>query len=153
MRLAPNILLGGIVLVASVAPAVGQVVIGFSGSLTGPYTWGTEQHLRGAQQAVADLNDLGGVLGEPVQLIITDDHCDGKQGVASANKLVGRGVVFVVGHICSGASIPASQVYADAGILMISPGSSNTTLTEQGFGNAFRVVGRDDQKGAMAGDY
>jgi branched-chain amino acid transport system substrate-binding protein len=99
------------------------------------------------------LNAKGGVLGEPVEMTIADDYCDGEQGVAAANKLVADSVVFVVGHICSGASIPASKVYADAGILMISPGSTNPTLTEQGFRNVFRVIGRDDLQGAMAGNY
>lgn len=138
---------------AAAATARAEIPIGFAGSLTGPYTWGTEQHLRGAQKAVSDLNEAGGVLGQAVELTTADDHCEGEQGLAAANKLVADGVVFVVGHICSGASIPASAVYAAAGILMISPGSTNPTLTEQGFHNVFRVVGRDDHQGAMAGDY
>lgn len=153
MRSAWNVLLGGIALVASAAPVQAEVLIGFGGSITGSTNWLVEQLLRGARQAVADLNDGGGVLGEPIEMTIADDYCDGEQGVAAANKLVAHGVVFVVGHICSGASIPASQVYADAGILMISPGSTNPTLTEQGLGNVFRVIGRDDRQGAMAGDY
>jgi branched-chain amino acid transport system substrate-binding protein len=109
-----------------------MVRIGFAGSLTGAYTWGTEQHLRGVEKAVAHLNEAGGVLGKRLETIPADDFCDGPQGVAAANKLVADGLVFVSGHVCSGASIPASAVYADAGILMISPGSTNPVLTEQG---------------------
>lgn len=129
------------------------VRIGFAGSLTGAYTWGTAQQLRGVERAVADLNAEGGVLGQKVELVTADDFCDGEQGVAAANKLVAHGVVFVSGHVCSGASIPASAIYSDAGILMISPGSTHPQLTEQGFTNVFRVLGRDDQQGAIAGEY
>lgn len=90
---------------STASAAWAEILIGFAGSLTGPYTWGTEQHLRRAQEAVADLNDAGGVLGEAVEMRTADDHCDGEQGVAAAKKLVADGVIFVVGHICSGVSI------------------------------------------------
>ena len=86
-------------------------------------------------------------------MIIGDDACDGEQAVALANKFVSDGVVFVAGHPCSEASIAASPVYAAAGILMISPVSTNPTLTERGLTNVFRVVGRDDVQGIMAGNY
>ena len=64
---------------------------------------------RGAEMAVADINAAGGVLGQQVRLITADDFCDPEQAVAAARKLVADGVVFVVGHFCSGASIPASE--------------------------------------------
>ena len=60
------------------------------------------------------------MLGEQIEMITADDYCDGEQAVAAANKLVADGVVAVFGHQCSGAAIPASKIYADAGILMIS---------------------------------
>jgi branched-chain amino acid transport system substrate-binding protein len=103
--------------------------------------------------AVAKLNAEGGVLGQQVRIIVGDDACDGGQAVALANKFVSEGVVFVAGHPCSDASIPASPVYAAAGILMISPLSTNPRLTERGLTNVFRVVGRDDVQGVMAGNY
>jgi branched-chain amino acid transport system substrate-binding protein len=86
-------------------------------------------------------------------MIIGDDACNGEQAVALANKFVSDGVVFVAGHVCSEASIAASPVYAAAGTLMISPVSTNPTLTERGLSNVFRVVGRDDVQGVMAGNY
>lgn len=135
------------------SPAHTEVRIGFAGAITGPWAWGTEQHQRGAAKAVADLNAAGGVLNQSVVMITADDHCDGEQAVAAANKLVAAGVVFVARHICSGASLPASEVYTAAGLLMISPGSTNPHLTERGFGNVFRVVGRDDAQGEMAAEY
>ena len=62
-------------------------------------------------------------------------------------------MAFVVGHICSGAAIPAAPVYEAAGVIMISASATNPRLTEEGRANVFRVVGRDDQQGIIAGDY
>jgi branched-chain amino acid transport system substrate-binding protein len=92
------------------------------------------------------------VLGEQIELITADDYCKGEQAVAAANKLVADGVVAVFGHQCSGAAIPASKIYASAGILMMSQGATNPLLTDQGFRYVFRVVGRDDLQGQIAGD-
>lgn len=102
---------------------------------------------------MAVLNATGGVLGQQVELIIADDYCDPGQAVAAAHKLISDGVVFVVGHFCSGASIPASETYEAAHVLMISPASTNPTLTELGRINVFRVTHRDDVAGVIAGDY
>jgi branched-chain amino acid transport system substrate-binding protein len=85
-------------------------------------------------------------------LIVVDDACDPDQAVAAAARLVDAGVALVIGHHCSIASLPASKVYAETGVLMISPFSTNPTLTEQGFPTVFRVCGRDDVQGRVAGD-
>jgi len=106
----------------------------------------------GAKMAVADLNAAGGVLGEPLKLEIADDACDPKQAVAVANQMVNKGVVLVAGHFCSGSSIPASKVYAEEGVVQISPGSTNPRLTDEGADSVFRVCGRDDQQGDVAGE-
>jgi branched-chain amino acid transport system substrate-binding protein len=87
---------------------------------------------RGAEMAVADLNGRGGVLGRRLALMLEDDACDPRQAVSVAGRVAGRGVPFVVGHYCSAASIAASDVYADAGVLQISPGSTNPRFTERG---------------------
>ncbi len=137
---------------AGAAPARAEVAIGLAAPLTGPYAWAGAATKEGVEIAVADLNARGGVLGQPVAVIEADDYCDGDQAVAAANKLVAAGVVAVFGHQCSGAAIPASKVYADAGILMISTGATNPKLTEQGFANVFRMIGRDDVQGRIAGD-
>jgi branched-chain amino acid transport system substrate-binding protein len=134
-------------------PARADVLIGVGGPLTGKDAWFGAQLERGAAQAVADLNAAGGVLGQQIELITADDYCDPEQAVAAANKLVSDGVIFVVGHYCSGASIPASEVYEAAGVVMISPGSSNPLLTELGRANVFRVLNRDDANGALIGNY
>ena len=139
--------------VALGGPAWADVLIGMAGPITGKEAWLGEQFQRGAELAVADLNAAGGVLGQKVQLITVDDFCDPEQAVSAARKLVGDGAIFVVGHMCSGASIPASEIYEAAGVLMISPYSSNPMLTELGRANVFRVVPRDDRSGIVTGNY
>jgi branched-chain amino acid transport system substrate-binding protein len=144
-----------IVTVAAVlgGPARADVLIGVAGPMTGTLAWLGEQMERGAMLAVADLNADGGVLGEQVQLITVDDFCDPEQAIAAARKLVSDGVVLVVGHFCSGASIPASEIYDAAGVLMISPASTNPMLTELGRASVFRVTHRDDAAGTVAGNF
>ena len=121
--------------------------------MTGSMAWFGEQMQRGMDMKVAELNARGGVLGQRVELLIVDDYCGPEQAVAAAEKLVTARVTAVIGHLCSGASIPASKIYAEAGILMISPYSSNPTLTEQGFDNVFRVCGRDTIQATLVSDY
>ena len=132
-----------------------EIVIAVAGPMTGQNASFGEQFRRGAQMAVADLNAQGGILGRKLRLEIGDDACDPKQAVAVANQLASKKVVFVAGHYCSGSSIPASEVYAEEGILQISPGSTNPVLTERGakFKNVFRVCGRDDQQGRIGADF
>ncbi|MBP2234060.1 branched-chain amino acid transport system substrate-binding protein [Sinorhizobium kostiense] len=134
-------------------PAQGEVLIGVAGPMTGKLAWTGNQLKRGAEMAVAHINAAGGVLGQQVRLTVADDFCDPQQAIAAAEKLISDGVVFVIGHYCSGASIPASRIYAKAGVLQISPSSTNPTLTEQGLANVFRVCSRDDAQGLEAGNY
>ena len=133
--------------------AQAEILIATAGPFTGTNIFRGEQIQHGAEMAVADINARGGVLGEQVELLIADDACDPEQAVAVAHKLVGDGVVFVAGHVCSHSSIPASRVYQNAGVLMISPASTNPRLTDEGGDNVFRVCGRDDHQGIVAGNY
>ena len=134
-------------------PARAEILVATAGPMSGQYSWFGEQMQRGAELAVADLNGAGGVLGEKVKLIVGDDACGDAQAVAVANKFVSDGVVFVAGHWCSGSSIPASKVYEEAGILMITPASTNPKLTDEGGRNVFRLSGRDDEQGVVASEY
>ena len=109
--------------------------------------------LKGVEAAVRDVNAAGGVLGQKLKLVIGDDACDPKQAVAVANQFASKGVKFVLGHFCSGSSIPASNVYAEEDILQISPASTNPQLTERKLDNVFRTCGRDDQQGLVAGNF
>ncbi len=133
--------------------AAAETLIATVGPMTGQYAAFGEQMKRGAEAAVRDINAAGGTLGDQLALEIGDDACDPKQAVAVANQLVNKGVVFVAGHFCSSSSIPASNVYAEEGVLMISPASTNPQLTERGLDNVFRVCGRDDQQGQVAANY
>ena len=139
--------------VAAVSSVQAEVLIGVAGPMTGANAWPGEQMQRGAELAVSDINAAGGVLGQEVRLLTADDFCDPDQAVAAARKLVSEGVIFVAGHYCSGASIPASKIYEDAGVLMISPASSNPALTELGRANVFRLIIRDDADGVINGDF
>jgi len=130
-----------------------QIQIAVAGPITGNYATFGAQMKEGAEQAVADINAKGGVLGKKLVLNEADDACDPKQAVSVANELADKGVVFVAGHFCSSSSIPASKVYMEQGILQISPGSTNPAYTDNGGWNTFRVCGRDDQQGQVAGTY
>ena len=134
-----------------------DIPIAVVGPVTGSNAALGEQMTRGAKMAVADINAKGGVLGRKLDLIIADDACDPKQAVAAANDVASKNVVFVAGHYCSSSSIPASAVYHEAGILQITPASTNPALTDdaakKGWNNGFRSCGRDDVQGGIAGKY
>ncbi|HET9935242.1 MAG TPA: branched-chain amino acid ABC transporter substrate-binding protein [Methyloceanibacter sp.] len=124
------------------------------GPITGQYASFGAQMQNGAELAVEDINAAGGVLGKKLDLQIGDDACDPKQAVAVANQMSSKGVALIAGHYCSGSSIPASQVYAEADLVQISPASTNPALTDNRAGpNIYRVCGRDDQQGGVAGAY
>src|SRR5687768_5476581 len=147
-------LLAASALVALTAGAAqAEIVIATAGPMTGQYAIFGEQMQKGAEQAVKDINEAGGVLGEELVLRVGDDACDPKQAVAVANQMVNEGVVLMAGHFCSGSSIPASAVYNEEGVLQISPASTNPQLTEQGFDNVFRLCGRDDPQRTYAANY
>ena len=111
------------------SPASAQIKIAAAGPMTGDNAAFGAQLKIGAEQAVADLNAKGGVLGQKLVLSIGDDACDPKQAVSVANKLAAEGVKFVAGHFCSSSSIPASKVYTEEGILQITPASTNPKFT------------------------
>src|SRR5580700_3645976 len=134
-------------------PAAAQIQIGVAGPLTGSNAAAGDQMKTGATKAVEDLNKAGGILGKQVSLTISDDACDPKQAVSVANQMVEKKAVLVAGHYCSGSSIPASKVYLEEGILEISPASTNPKYTDEGGWGTFRVCGRDDQQGEVAGQY
>jgi branched-chain amino acid transport system substrate-binding protein len=137
----------------SAATAAAEILIATAAPMTGVYAWAGERFQRGTELAVENLNARGGVLGQRIELIVGDDFCDADQAVALARKLASDGVVFVAGHWCSHASIPASKIYEQAGILMMTPGSASAKLTDEGEPNVFRIYGRDDRQGAMVADY
>jgi branched-chain amino acid transport system substrate-binding protein len=129
------------------------VKFGVGAPITGPNAAFGAQLKNGAEQAVADINAAGGILGKQITLSVGDDVSDPKQGVSVANKFAGEGVTFVIGHFNSGVTMPASEVYAENGILEVTPAATNPKITERGLWNIFRICGRDDQQGAVAAAY
>src|SRR5258708_37131372 len=122
-----------------------DISIGVAGPMTGQYaTFGTQLR-NGAEAAVADINAAGGVLGKKLKLEVGDDACDPKQARTIAQKVANAKIPFVAGHYCSSSSIPASEAYAEGGVLQITPASTNPTFTYRKLWTTFRVSCRDDQ--------
>jgi branched-chain amino acid transport system substrate-binding protein len=144
-----NAFLAAVLTMNVIAGARAEIRIGVATPLTGHYAWCGEQTRAGANKAVEDLNKGDGVLGETVTTVLVDDYCNPNQALAAAHKLVAEGVPIVVGHQCSGAAIPASTIYEDAEIILISPAATNPRLTDRGLRYVFRTCGRDDLQGAM----
>jgi branched-chain amino acid transport system substrate-binding protein len=136
---------------ASIARA--DIVIGLIAPLTGPVAAYGEQVKNGAQVAVDEINKKGGILGEKVVLKLADDAGEPKQGVSAANQLVGDGIKFVVGPVTSGVAVPASDVFAENGVLMVTPTATAPALTNRGLTNILRTCGRDDQQAEVSAAY
>src|SRR5437762_2971966 len=133
-----------------------EVKIGHVGPLTGGIAHLGKDNENGARLAVEEANAAGIKIGGKdikFTLLAEDDQADPKVGTTVAQKLVDAKVAGVVGHLNSGTSIPASPIYNQAGIPVISGSATNPKLTEQGFKNQFRVVGRDDQQGPAIASY
>lgn len=132
------------------------VKIGHVAPLTGGIAHLGKDNENGARLALEEVNaenlQIG---GKPVrfELVAEDDQADPKVGNTVAQKLVDAKVAGVVGHLNSGTTIPASAIYNEAGLPMISGSATNPALTEQGFKGVFRVVGRDDQQGPAVANY
>jgi branched-chain amino acid transport system substrate-binding protein len=135
---------------APAAPAGLTVTIAHAGPLTGSIAHLGKDDENGVALAVAQANDKKIVIdGKPVtfKMVSEDDQADPKVGTTVAQKLVDQKVAAVIGHLNSGVSIPASEIYNKAGIPMISGSATNPQLTERGLKTVFRTVGRDDQQG------
>ncbi|HEY4801928.1 MAG TPA: branched-chain amino acid ABC transporter substrate-binding protein [Paraburkholderia sp.] len=139
------------------AAAADQVVkIGHVGPLTGGSAHLGKDNENGARLAIEEINARGLTIdGQKITLVLDgqDDAADPRQATQVAQKLVDDKVVAVIGHLNSGASIPASKIYSDAGIVQISPSSTNPAYTQQGFKTTYRVVATDAQQGPALADY
>ncbi len=134
-------------------PAAAQIKIAVVGPMSGEHASMGEQLRRGAQAAVDEINSQGGLLGQRLELLVRDDVCDEKKAVTIAKELSEAGVVLVDGHLCSGTSIAASNIYHQHGIIQITPASTNPDFTNRKLPNVFRTCGRDDMQGFVAADY
>lgn len=143
--------------IGATAARADDLTVAVAAPLTGPLAAIGDQFKIGAQTAADEINAKGGVAGRKIKIQLEDDQCDPKQAVSVANRIVASGISFVDGHACSGASIPASAVYAENNILMMSPASSNPVLTDgaaaKGWGTIMRLYTRDDAQGAFIGPW
>ncbi|MBI2754450.1 MAG: branched-chain amino acid ABC transporter substrate-binding protein [Betaproteobacteria bacterium] len=133
-----------------------EIKIGHVGPLTGGIAHLGKDNENGARLAVEQANGAKiKIDGKDAKFVLVaeDDQADPKVGTTVAQKLVDAKVAGVVGHLNSGTSIPASPIYNQAGIPVISGSATNPKLTEQGFKTQFRVVGRDDQQGPAIASY
>lgn len=135
-------------------PASADIVIAVAGPMTGALTQYGDMVKEGVNTAVERINAAGGVNGESLRVVELDDACEPKQGPVVANRVVNDKIGFVVGHVCSGATIAAADIYDDEGVVMITPSATSPALTEgKNYQFIFRTIGRDDQQGPAAAQY
>ncbi|RZT41586.1 branched-chain amino acid ABC transporter substrate-binding protein [Cupriavidus agavae] len=130
------------------------VKIGIAGPMSGSVAQYGDMVKAGALTAIEQINAAGGANGNKLEAVLLDDACEPKQAVAVANKVVSQGIHYVIGHVCSGSTIPASDIYENEGIVMVTPSATAPQLTETKKRNfIFRTIGRDDQQGPAAAQY
>jgi branched-chain amino acid transport system substrate-binding protein len=132
------------------SPAFGEMRIGLAAPLSGSDAVFGAELRNGADQAAADVNAAGGVLGQKLVIVAADDRGELKQALAVANRFVAENIFFVIGHFQSSLTLAASDIYANHAILDITASASNPQITERGMSLMFRTCGRDDQQSAVA---
>ncbi|MBU6950439.1 MULTISPECIES: branched-chain amino acid ABC transporter substrate-binding protein [unclassified Hahella] len=137
---------------SSALQAAETIKIAIAGPQSGSVAQYGEMQFNGVHAAIDLINKAGGVKGKMLEAVEYDDACEPKQAVAVANKVVNDGVQYVVGHLCSGSTQPATDVYEDEGILAVTC-STNPSITERGFRYIFRTIGLDSAQGPTAGKY
>lgn len=145
----------GLSMTAQAEEAV-TVKIGQSSPLTGPQAHIGKDNDNGVRLAIDEINATKPVIdGKAVtfEVMSEDDQADPKTATIVAQRMIDEGIVGVVGHLNSGATIPASKVYADNDIPQISPSATAIKYTAQGFKTAFRVMTNDEQQGKVLGTY
>lgn len=138
---------------SSFAVAADTIKIALAGPVTGPVAQYGDMQFIGAKMAIEQINKAGGVNGSQLEGVVFDDACDPKQAVAVANRIVNQEIQFVVGHLCSSSTQPASDIYEDEGILMVTAASTSPEITTRGYELVFRTIGLDSLQGPTAGKY
>ena len=152
-RNAKTLIAGAIALAVSYSASAADIKVAVVGAMSGPVAQWGDMEFNGARQAIKDINAKGGIKGDKLVAVEYDDACDPKQAVAVANKIVNDGIQYVIGHLCSSSTQPASDIYEDEGILMISPGATNPELTARGYKTIMRTAGLDSSQGPTAAKY
>jgi branched-chain amino acid transport system substrate-binding protein len=128
--------------------------IAFAGPFTGTYSAYGTQLLSGAAQAVNDINSKGGLKGIKLEIIPVDDQCDPDLAVKQAASIVeNKSYHAIIGHVCSAATLATGNIYAKANILVITPTSTNSKITERNISTIFRMTGTDQQQSATAANF
>lgn len=141
-------------LMAMTAAHADTIKIAIVGPTTGPVTQYGDMVKEGVTTAVEQINAAGGVLGKKLETVSIDDACEPKQGPVAANRVVNEKIGFVVGGVCSGATIAAAPIYDDEGVVMITPSATSPVLTDgKTYDSIFRTIGRDDQQGPAAAKF
>jgi branched-chain amino acid transport system substrate-binding protein len=143
------VILGPLGLIAN-AQEGEPILIGLQGPMTGDYAYEGQGFEKAVQLLVDQVNENGGLLGRPVELVIEDDAGDPTQSALVADRMIDAGVIAVIGAYNSTATEPASEIYNEEGLLHITPSSTATRLTEKGFEQFFRVCFLDDRQGLFA---
>jgi branched-chain amino acid transport system substrate-binding protein len=138
---------------SSSSSKAGAILIGVPVPLSGEYASAGTDILHGAQLAATHINSLGGVDGRKIQIVSQDDACLASTGAQAAQKLISQGIVAAAGGYCSTAAFPELEAFHRAGIPYVMDASTNPELTEQGFAEAFRTIGRDDEQGPIAASF
>lgn len=152
-RNAKTVIAGLVALAMSQAAFAKDIKVAVVGAMSGPVAQWGDMEFNGARQAIKEINAQGGINGDKLVAVEYDDACDPKQAVAVANKIVNDGIQYVIGHLCSSSTQPASDIYEDEGILMISPGATNPELTQRGYQYIMRTAGLDSSQGPTAAKY
>ncbi len=128
----------------------GPIKIGVAGAHTGDLASYGIPTVKAAELVTEAVNGAGGVLGRQIELVVEDDQCKEDQAANAATKLLGEGVVAVIGHICSGATEAALPIYLDSKVVVISPSATNPPLTQSGnYPNFFRTIAPDDAQAQL----
>ena len=152
-RNAKTIIAGFVALTMSHAVMAKDIKVAVVGAMSGPVAQWGDMEFNGARQAIKDINAQGGIKGDKLVGVEFDDACDPKQAVAVANKVVNDGIKYVIGHLCSSSTQPASDIYEDEGILMITPAATAPELTARGYKMILRTTGLDSDQGPTAAKY
>src|SRR5690606_13976957 len=140
-------------LMASAAHA-DTIKVAIAGPFTGAVTQYGDMVKQGVDTAIEQINASGGVLGKQLELVTVDDACEPKQGPVAANRIVNDKIHYVVGHVCSGATIAATDIYNNEGVLMVTPSATAPAVTDgKGYEMILRTIGRDDQQGPAAAKF
>lgn len=141
--------------IAMSAGAHAQTIkIAVVGPTTGQVTQYGDMVREGVDTAIERINATGGVNGKKLEAVVIDDGCEPKQGPVAANRVVNDKIGFVVGHVCSGASIAATEIYNNEGVVMVTPSATSPAVTDgKNYEFIFRTIGRDDQQGPAAAKF